>query len=59
MIKEQLIAKLAQLFLSRISDHMRAEVVKIVAKLEVMAKKTSNPFDDIFIEALKEILDIK
>lgn len=59
MFQAVIIEKIAKLFLGRISDELRGEVVKLVEKLEIKAKKTSNPFDDVFVEALKIILDMK
>lgn len=58
-MKDQLIAKLAFLFISRISPVLKEEIIAIVKKLEAKAKKTSNPFDDQLVEALKLILDIE
>lgn len=53
------IAALIRQMLSVISPELRKVVTELVNKLEADAKKTPNPWDDIFVGLLKYILDMK
>ena len=55
---EKYFIKLAKLIISRISEDFKDEVKKKIIILEKIAKKTDNPFDDMFIETLKIVFDI-
>ena len=46
-------------FLDKISPNLRSLVIKLVSDLEALAKTTPNNWDNIVVELLKDILDIK
>ncbi len=56
---EKLIAKLVETVIKKSSAEFRNKVKDFVGELEVTAKKTKSPWDDIFVMLLKVLLDIE
>ena len=50
--------KLIEQILKVISPQIRKALVELVTKLEVSAKETPNPWDDVFVGLLKFVLQI-
>lgn len=50
--------KLIQVVLNNVSGDLRKAVKEGIQKLEVVAKKTPNPFDDFAVSILKVIVGI-
>jgi len=53
----KLFAKLIPLILATISPEIKKALTEFVNRLESDAKKTSNPWDDMFVAILKSIID--
>ena len=51
--------RLIGLVLGQISPELRKAVVDWVTDMELEAKKTPNPWDDIFVGVIKSVLNIK
>lgn len=53
------IMRLIALVVTVISPELKSGLTEFVAKLEADAKKTPNPWDDVFVGVLKTLLGIK
>lgn len=50
------IAKLLGLVVKAVSPEIKTGAAELLDRLEAQAKKTANPFDDILVEMLKDIM---
>ena len=56
---DTIIAKVVEKVISNMSPSFRASIEEYVSKLEEIAAKTANPWDDILVTILKVVLNIK
>jgi len=52
----KIIEKLLPLILTVLSPEIKKAVVQLVISLDKQAKKTPNPWDDVFVDILKSIV---
>ena len=57
-IMEKIIAKVIEKLLSQMSDSLRKTIIEEVKRLDEVAIKTQNPWDDILVLMLKVALGI-
>ena len=50
---------IVKFLLDKISPNLRALVLKLVSDLEALSKATPNNWDNVLVDILKDILDIK
>ena len=55
---EKIISKIIEKLLEQMSDELRQSLVQMVRNLEVVAKKTENPWDDILVLIIKVAMGI-
>jgi len=53
---EDAVAKLLLVAVKALSPHLRSVVIKALDNLMIHAKKTENPWDDVFVVMLSEII---
>lgn len=58
-ILTKLLAVMLPLLLNNLTPLMRDALIKFLKDLEVKAKETKSPIDDLFVKFLLAILDIK
>jgi len=51
--------RLIALVIGQVSPELRLGIVEWVKNLEERAKKTPNPWDDVFVGILKSVLSVK
>jgi len=51
--------RLIALVMGQVSPELRSGIVEWVKNLEERAKKTPNPWDDVFVGILKSVLNVK
>jgi len=56
---DNLVYKLISLIVTVISPELKKGLTDLVVKLDADAKKTSNPWDDMFVGVLKMLLGIE
>lgn len=56
---DKVIAKVLEKIINNMSDNLRAEIIQFVKRLEEVAKKSENPWDDILVMVLKVALGIE
>ena len=55
--KFSFVVKILSILITNISPDLKENISEAIRKLEVKAKATVNPFDDLLVELLKAILD--
>lgn len=59
VIMDKIIAKVLEKIIQNMSDQLRAEIIQFVKRLDEIAKKSANPWDDILVMLLKVALGIE
>jgi len=55
---QALLVKMLPLMISQVTPTIKESARSILKDLESKAKATPNPFDDMFVELLKELLNV-
>lgn len=55
-IKIDFLVRMIKIIIAKVSPGLKKAIKKGILNLEVKAKSTENPFDDLLVELLKEIL---
>ena len=59
VIMDKIIAKVLEKIINNMSDQLRVEINQYVKRLDDVAKKSENPWDDILVMVLKVALGIE
>lgn len=55
---DKIIAKVLEKIVGNMSDQLRNEIIQVMKRLEDVARKSENPWDDILVMILKVALGI-